>query len=456
METTHMRTCLVFRPRLLQLEELILPAPWPLAPTDSPDHEIYNNYGEYLEESGGIHSQEGMDIRAAGGTDVFAIEAGEVVSVSAVGTPAVNGYIVVKSGDHGWNYIHVNPGNNPRTGARWDTGPNRDVQVGDLLGVVGAQPNTYPDHLHIDRTSSAFDPRSGRGPTMSTEPNDRSGAKWTGGQKMLLVAVGAGCSLIWILSLSSPIPTGIENREKAVPFLKELVPDRAVSPDNATAPVAVVFHLIRHGEPEVARRAIEFAADQGFGYAAPYVIERLGSGDPKLEAAAQDFLRKVAGADYGPDAAAWRAWWRDPPRRLLGQPQVGQHKFALAVPIACAIAGAVSLVIAWRTGRSGFTRFGGGVLFGTWFMSFGTAATRLVGSPNTCDFGPDRITFYASHGAVVGLEDARAGGTLLLLGLMAAFLGVPALIAVVYAIIYGRLEKPCEQSAEGDRHDAPR
>src|SRR5436309_2192281 len=82
-------------------------------------------------------------------------------------------------------------------------------------------------------------------------------------------------------------------------FLKELFPEREVEPEgDRHGPVAVIYELIRSGEPRVARRAIDFAAEQRFGYAAPYVIERLGSGDAELERAAQDFLRTIAGRDY--------------------------------------------------------------------------------------------------------------------------------------------------------------
>src|SRR5262249_14896653 len=141
----------------------------------------------------------------------------------------------------------------------------------------------------------------------------------TGRQKVLYILVMAAFSLLFVVSLQTqPIPSGRENCEKARVFLKEQVPDRAVAADGSktrnaqlTAPVAVIYELIRSGEPEVAQRAIEFAAEQRFGYAAPYVIGRLGSGDPELESNAQNYLRTIAGGDYGPDAESWREWWHD-------------------------------------------------------------------------------------------------------------------------------------------------
>src|SRR5437588_5636094 len=104
-------------------------------------------------------------------------------------------------------------------------------------------------------------------------------AQLTRGQRALFIGILAAAGLLWFVSLDTPIPSGKEHREKATAFLKEQFPDREVSfpdrkvspHDRLIAPVAVVYELIRSGEPQVARRAIGFAADQRFGYAAPYV-----------------------------------------------------------------------------------------------------------------------------------------------------------------------------------------
>src|SRR5439155_18877205 len=91
----------------------------------------------------------------------------------------------------------------------------------------------------------------------------------TRGQEALCVGVLAAAGVLWFVSLETPIPSGKENRQKAGAFLKERFPDREVSPHDSkspqerlNAPVAVVYELIRSGEPEVARRAIGFAAEQ--------------------------------------------------------------------------------------------------------------------------------------------------------------------------------------------------
>jgi hypothetical protein len=91
--------------------------------------------------------------------------------------------------------------------------------------------------------------------------------RWDG---RLVIPVFGVVGLLWLVSFVSPIPGGNENPEKAKAFLKEQFPDRELSPhDSDTAAVAVVYQLIRSGPPEVARRAIAFATEQRFGYAAP-------------------------------------------------------------------------------------------------------------------------------------------------------------------------------------------
>src|SRR6266566_2736432 len=107
----------------------------------------------------------------------------------------------------------------------------------------------------------------------------------------------------------SPIPSGgHDQRDNAKSFVQELYPDRATSPlNNSTEYLAVVFALIRSGANADARRAIDFAADNQFGNASPYVIERLESEDGELRQSAHAFLVHIAETDYGPSAAAWRA-----------------------------------------------------------------------------------------------------------------------------------------------------
>lgn len=117
-----------------------------------------------------------------------------------------------------------------------------------------------------------------------------------------------------------PIPRGKENRKKAAVFLKQNFPDRELQPnaeESATAPVAAVFHIIRKSHAQDAKIAIDLAAEQNFGYASPYVIERLESDYPELRSAARNFLRKAAGGDYGPDGEAW--WESSIDFRLLSR-----------------------------------------------------------------------------------------------------------------------------------------
>ena len=262
-------------------------------------------------------------------------------------------------------------------------------------------------------------------------------APLTGGQKALFIGVLGAGTLLWVVSLQTSIPSGKENREKARAFLKEQFPDREVSPhDNRDAPVAVVYELIRSGKPEVARRAIEFAAEQRFGYAAPYVIEWLGSGDPDLERAAQDFLRTIAGRDYGPDTESWRAWWRDPLQKF----------FAIAIPALLALAGVVLLTVGLVYGLAA-GELGPPLLALALFMGCFLVATRF-GDPHTCTFGPNEITYYTGHSTVVGLEDARVVGGIghwILLSAVCVF-GVLALIVASALVGFRRSQAASVQA----------
>jgi hypothetical protein len=261
-------------------------------------------------------------------------------------------------------------------------------------------------------------------PEVAARENDVGSSQRFSTRTVVICAVFV---VLWLVSLQSPIPNGKANRDHARPFLKELFPQRILEPaDSVTAPVAAIFEVIRSDEPELARRAIDFAAEQEFGYAAPYVIARLGSGDPELERAAQDFLRRIAGADHGPLAQSWQAWWRDPQQRWFGVP-VPQTTFSLAVPV---LAGLLGAWLLWR----GALEFGSALLVLGWFTGCVLSMIRLVGSADTAYFGARRIIYHADHGAVIGLEDAKVGGTGLLSALMATYLLVPMVTATVYAI----------------------
>ncbi len=259
-----------------------------------------------------------------------------------------------------------------------------------------------------------------------------------------------GCVLVvFLVSARTPIPSGKENRRNAIPFLREQFPDLEVSPkDSVTAPVAVVFHLIRSGEPKLARRAIEFAADQEFGYAAPYVIDRLGGDDAELERAAQHFLRTIAGADYGPDTASWRAWWRNPTRNLFGV-SVGRYTFMIATTAAVVLCGLMLAALGWGLGRATVANMGVGLLALSWFMTMSHLFLRFVGSSDTCTFGPDRITYFSEHGRTIGLEDAKISGLGLPILFIAVFVLVPAALVLAYEVFIVRRRK--KATVEADR-----
>jgi hypothetical protein len=264
------------------------------------------------------------------------------------------------------------------------------------------------------------------------------------GEKALL-AGAIVVLLLWTSSIWPPIPSGRENRTKAGAFLREHFPDRGVSPrESDLAPVAVVYDLIRSAEPEIARQSIEFASDQRFGFAAPYVIERLGSGDPELERAAQTFLQTIAGGDYGPGAESWRAWWRDPPPNVDGTAPFGHNTVAIAVPAAFALIGVLLIAGSAMVRRARFLRLGVPLVLMACFMATGLTTFRLVGHPDTCSFGSKHITYYRVGIDVIGLEDARVGGIGLLLLLLAGYL-----LALVALFACGKLvERRCRDARQ--------
>jgi hypothetical protein len=267
-------------------------------------------------------------------------------------------------------------------------------------------------------------------PEVAASQNDAGLSKRRTALIVILVAV---LWVLWLASLQSPIPTGKANREQARPFLKKLFPNRILEPaDSVTAPVAAIFEVIRSEEPDLARQAIDFAAQQQFGYAAPYVIGRLGSDDPDLEQAAQAFLRQIAGADYGPDSQSWQAWWRNPPQRWLGL-WVPQTTFLIAVPLLSGLAGVGLLRFGGTRPIRGIVELGSALFMVGWFTACISTMMWLIGDPKTCYFGVRHITYYADHGAVIGLEGTKTGGIGLFASLILVYLLVPFIAAISYA-----------------------
>jgi hypothetical protein len=264
----------------------------------------------------------------------------------------------------------------------------------------------------------------------ATEP--RPAYPLTAGQTAVVCLVGACVGLIVGHTLATPMPPSNAMVDEVTLFLKQLYPDREVIADEPgipAAPLAVVLHLIRSAEPAVARRAIEFAAEKRLWGAAPYVIGRLGSDDPALERTAQHALRTIAGGDYGPDAASWRAWWRDPPKNVFGW-SVGWTTLKIVVTGGITLAGLSLMLIGLLRSRGTVAAMGGLFLFLAYFLAIIELSGALVGQRWTCTFGSTRITYYSEQ--PVGLEDARIGGAGLGLVFPAAWVLVPLVLALVY------------------------
>ncbi len=262
----------------------------------------------------------------------------------------------------------------------------------------------------------------------------------TGWQNAALVVVCGGLFGFWIFwTGTSPIPHGKEDREQAAAFLKQHFPDRELRPDmegSVTAPVAAVFHIIRHGNADEATKAIQFAAEQDFGYASPYVIERLENDDLELREAARDFLRKIAGTDYGPKTKAWSAWWNDPPRNLLGVATVGHDTVQLGLPIGSGLLGLLLFIVGTHFQKEVFSAFGTVLLVLGWFLLFASMGIQFVGSFDTCTFGGTEIVYHQGHGIVEGLEDAKVGGVGLWLLLCLAYVAIPFVLVIGFVIVH--------------------
>jgi len=234
---------------------------------------------------------------------------------------------------------------------------------------------------------------------------------------------------VFLVILGNPISSNLRKCEEARPFLETLYPDRPVLPaDSSSAPVAVVFSLIRSGDDDAARKAIDFAKRYRLGLASPYVVERLESENGDLRNAARTFLVSIAGQDYGATAEPWRAWWRDPPRKVLGLVTVGQHTLELASPFLLILTSFITWGVRrlWKGGPPLSADFFWDVFVAAWFMAFIVASYRLVGGSETCTFGSETITYHVEINRVVGLEDSRAGDVGLGLLLVALYVVVPA------------------------------
>ncbi|QDU49465.1 hypothetical protein [Gimesia panareensis] len=266
--------------------------------------------------------------------------------------------------------------------------------------------------------------------------------KLTPRQIVVNVMVCGAFVVFWLVWTGTwPLPRGEENSDQAAAeFLKQEFHGRALSPDahdDSTGPVAAVFYIIQSGDAPDTTKAVQFATEQNLGYASPYVIERLESDSPPLRQAARQFLLKMAGRDLGPDPQPWQAWWRDPPRRLLGIVTVGHHSTQVGIPIAGGLLGVFLLMAGLRRRDTFFSTMGGSLLAVSWFLIISTAGIQLVGSVNTVTFGGTEILYYTDHGVVEGLSDARAGGFQLWLLLCLTFVAGPFVIMAGLFVVSG-------------------
>jgi hypothetical protein len=272
----------------------------------------------------------------------------------------------------------------------------------------------------------------------------KHGPNLTYRQKMVAVLSIGAVFLFWSVWTGTwPIPRGKENREKAVEFLRHEFADHVIGPaaeKSSTAPLAAVFYIIQSGEEDDANKAIQFATEQSFGYASPYVIERLESDNTELRHAARQFLQKMSGKDYGSHTQPWKEWWNDPPRKLFGVMTVGHNTVQTGIPIASGFLGILLLIIGSMQRKEFFSVLGTGLFVMGWFLSFSMAGLRLVGSFDTFTFDGIEIVYHQDHGIVEGLKDAKVGGAGLWLLLCLTYVAVPFIVmAGVFVVLQWRM-----------------
>src|SRR5262245_48745593 len=92
--------------------------------------------------------------------------------------------------------------------------------------------------------------KSGSQPEMGGNGQAEPYAEWQWLSTRLMVTMFL---LIVFVAIGNPLASGKAGRQNARPFVEKLFPDRPVTPsDSITSHVAVVFHLIRSGSPDVA------------------------------------------------------------------------------------------------------------------------------------------------------------------------------------------------------------
>ena len=129
---------------------------WPI-PNVAAVHSIWHHYGHPIRWTSGSMSpnyfHEGLDLNAAAGTQVRAVEGGTIRQVHVDGGAASAGYYnmvgVDSAGGRAFRYMHMTIGNNPRTGAAWARGDA--INAGELIGTLIAYPGgAMLPHIHFE------------------------------------------------------------------------------------------------------------------------------------------------------------------------------------------------------------------------------------------------------------------------------------------------------------------
>ncbi len=146
---------------VFELERREMPSgntPWPITPAQGMSLDLAETYGQFS-DGGGLHFHEGIDIIAAAGTTVKAVEAG---TISALNTTNADPQKLIEistgvdAAKSGWSYIHITRENNARTGAPYILGEavgpaNKAAGLVDNLTIakVAPQGGWWADHLHL-------------------------------------------------------------------------------------------------------------------------------------------------------------------------------------------------------------------------------------------------------------------------------------------------------------------
>ena len=132
--------------------------PWPITPAQGQSLDLAETYGQFS-AGGFLHFHEGIDILAANNTPFKAVEAGTVSALNLVKADPGK-FVEISTGAGaakvGWQYLHITPGNNARTGAAYAWGDavgpaDKAAGLVDNLGIGTVAPfgGGWDDHLHL-------------------------------------------------------------------------------------------------------------------------------------------------------------------------------------------------------------------------------------------------------------------------------------------------------------------